>query len=232
MKKISPFIVAATVLLFTAFIFSSCKKNTSPVVTSVVVNPAAVDPGQTTTVSVTASDADSDPLSYAYVVNGGAVNGTGPMVQWIAPSVSGAYSVSVTVTDGEGGSAMGNAALTVNQVIIFTGVSGTASFMAGTAGDLSNAKVSLYTSLDNWNNNSPIKFGAVTGSGASVTFRLSANPGNYYLDIWKDNDNNGFWSAGDFVGWYGSGGLGSPALTEIQLQEAQNFTSTITMYIF
>ena len=154
------------------------------------------------------------------------------MVQWIAPSTSGAYSLTVTVSDGQGGTAMGNGALTVNTVVNFTGVSGTASFLAGTAGDLNNAKVSLYTSLDNWNNNSPIKFGAVTGSGASATYRLSANPGNYYLDIWKDNDNNSFWSANDFVGWYGQGGLGSPALTEIKLQQAQNFTSNITMYIF
>jgi len=119
-----------------------------------------------------------------------------------------------------------------NLDVLFTGVSGTCSFLAGTAGDLSNSKVSLYSTLDNWNNNSPIKFGAVTGNGASVTYRLTANPGNYYLDIWKDNDNNGFWSALDFIGWYGSGGLGSPALTEIQLQQAQNFQSNITMYIF
>ncbi len=225
-------VLVGTAMLVSGFLFTSCEKNVAPVVSGVVVNPAAVDPGQTVTVSVTATDADSDPLTYAYVVNGGAINGTGAMVQWIAPSASGAYSVSVTVSDGQGGTAMGNGALTVNQVVIFTGVTGTASFLAGTAGDLSNSKVSLYTTLENWNNNSPIKFGAVTGTGASVTYRLAANPGNYYLDIWKDNDNNGFWSAGDFVGWYGSGGLGSPMLTEIQLQQAQNYASSITMYIF
>jgi len=232
MKKTSHLLLVGAALLISGFMLTSCKKNSPPVVVSVVVNPTAVDPGQTATVAVTATDADSDPLSYAYTVNGGAINGTGAMVQWISPSISGAYSVSVTVSDGQGGTAMGNAALTVNTVVLFTGVSGTCSFLAGTAGDLSNSKVSLYTSLDNWNNNSPIKFGAVTGSGASVTYRLSANPGNYYLDIWKDNDNDGYWSAGDFIGWYGSGGLGSPALTEIQLEQGQNFQSSITMYIF
>ena len=232
MKKVSSLVLVGTALLLAGFLATSCtKKNTAPVVSMVVVNPATVDPGQTASVAVTASDADGDPLTYAYTVNGGAINGTGPMVQWIAPSASGAYSITVTVSDGTA-TAMGNAALTVNTVVVFTGVSGTANFLAGTAGDLNNSKVSLYTTLDNWNNNSPVKFGAVTGSGASVTYRLSANPGNYYLDIWKDNDNNGFWSANDFVGWYGSGGLGSPALTEIQLQPGQNFTSAITMYIF
>ncbi|MFA6127284.1 MAG: hypothetical protein WC699_08275 [Bacteroidales bacterium] len=232
MKKTNPIVMIGSALLLSVILLSSCKKNSAPVVASVVINPTAVDPGQTVSVTVTATDANNDPLTYAYTVNGGAISGTGPMVQWIAPSNSGAYSVSVVVSDGQGGTGMGNGALTVNTVQTFTGVSGTASFLAGTAGDLSNSKVSIYTSLDNWNNNSPIKFGAVTGSGASVTYRLSANPGNYYLDIWKDNDNNGFWTAGDFIGWYGSGGLGAPALTEIQLQQGQNFTNAVTMYIF
>jgi hypothetical protein len=232
MKKHKLIALMGVAMLIPLLTFTSCKKNQQPVLVSVVVNPTAVDPGQTATVTVTATDPDSDPLTYAYTPNGGAISGTGPMVQWIAPSTAGAYSVAVTVSDGQGGVAQGSASLQVNEVVTFTGVSGTAGFLAGTAGDLSNAKVSLYTSLDNWNNNSPIKYGAVTGSGASVTFKLSANPGNYYLDIWKDNDNNGFWSPGDFIGWYGSGGLGSPALTEIQLENEQNFQCSITMYIY
>ncbi len=214
------------------FAVSSCEdKNHPPVVSSVVVNPSTVDPGGSVTVTVTATDADADPLTYAYTVNGGAISGTGANVQWIAPNLAGAYSVTVTVTDGMGGTGLGNGALTVNQVVQFTGVSGTASFLAGSAGDLSNAKVSLYTSYENWSYNSPIKYGAVTGSGASVSFRLSANPGNYYLDVWKDNDNNGFWSSGDFVGWYGSGGLGSENLTEIQIQQGLTSQVALTMYI-
>lgn len=113
-----------------------------------------------------------------------------------------------------------------------TQVTGTANFPAGTSGDLSNAKVSLYTTLDNWNWNQPIKFGAVTGAGASVTFTLTnVNPGNYYLDVWKDIDNSATWSSGDYVGWYGSGGLGSPMLTEFQIAEGETFTVTVQMYI-
>jgi hypothetical protein len=113
-----------------------------------------------------------------------------------------------------------------------TQVTGTAFFPAGTSGDLSNSKVSLYLTYDDWLNNVPVKFAAVTGSGASVSFTLSnVNPGNYYLDVWKDIDNTGTWSSGDFVGWYGSGGLGSPTLTPFQIAAEQTFNCTITMYI-
>lgn len=113
-----------------------------------------------------------------------------------------------------------------------TMVKGTASFPAGVSGDLVNSKVSLYTSYDNWNMNQPIKFIAVSGTGASVSFEIKdVLPGNYYLDIWKDIDNSATWSSGDYVGWYGSGGLGSPALTEFQIIEGQTVEVIVNMYI-
>lgn len=113
-----------------------------------------------------------------------------------------------------------------------TMVKGTASFPAGVSGDLVNSKVSLYTSYENWNNNQPIKFIAVSGTGASVSFEIKdVLPGNYYLDIWKDIDNSATWSSGDYVGWYGSGGLGSPALTEFQIIDGQTVDVNVNMYI-
>ncbi len=113
-----------------------------------------------------------------------------------------------------------------------TQVTGTARFPAGVSGDLSNAKVSLYTSYDNWLYNQPIKYGAVTGSGATVSFTLTnVIPGNYYLDVWKDIDNSATWTSGDYVGWYGSGGLGSPQLIEFQISQGQTFSCSVDMYI-
>lgn len=111
-------------------------------------------------------------------------------------------------------------------------IKGTASFLAGSSGDLSNSKISLYTTYDNWVNNQPIRFQAMTGAGASVSFELKdVLPGNYYLDIWKDIDNSATWTVGDFVGWYGSGGLGSPQLTEFQITDGQTIEMVIQMYI-
>jgi len=231
MKKLLHFLILGIVIVPLSFFVNSCKKaNNPPVISSVLVNPATVNSNAMASVTVAATDIDNDILTYAYTVNGGAITGSGPAVSWTAPPMAGAYGLTVTVTDGQGGTAIGNGSLTVLQAP--TQIIGTANFPAGTSGDLSNAKVSIYTSYDNWINNQPLKFGAVKGSGSSVTFELpDVNPGNYYLDIWKDNDNDAIWSTGDFVGWYGSGGLGSPSLTEIQIQEGQTITVTVSMWI-
>jgi hypothetical protein len=229
-NKILP-IFLLTILMIVAF--TSCKKdatNGNPVVSAVTVAPSSVNANGIASVTVVATDPDGDALTYSYSVTGGAITGSGASVSWTAPSAAGAHSVTVTVSDGNGGTASGNGALTVQAAV--TQVTGTAKFPAGTSGDLSNAKVSLYTSWDNWNANQPIKFGAVTGSGATVSFAVTGvNPGNYYLDVWKDIDNSGTWSTGDYIGWYGSGGLGAPALTEFQISDGQTVTISVDMYI-
>ncbi len=56
--------------------------------------------GGIATVTVVASDADGDALTYSYVVSGGAVNGNGASATWTAPSTAGDYLVTVAVTDG------------------------------------------------------------------------------------------------------------------------------------
>lgn len=237
MKKAFNFYLVMLLAVSLVLVISSCNKdeeNGVPTISAVTVNPASVAANGITTVTVMASDPDGDALSYAYIVTGGAIAPNGASASWTAPAQAGAYSVTVTVSDGNGGQISSNGALTVTSAVTQgTQVTGTVNFPAGTSGDLSNAKVSLYTSYENWNNNQPIKFGAVTGSGSSVSFTITGvNPGNYYLDVWKDNDNDGTWSTGDFVGWYGEGGLGSPSLTEFQIVEGQTFNITGLMYIY
>jgi len=225
--------IFAILVMLIAVVASSCKKEASngkPTIASVSVNPATVNANGVVSITVNATDPENDPLTYSYVVTGGAISGNGASVSWTAPSVAGSHSVSVTVSDGNGGQVTANGALTVLPAV--TQITGTAKFPAGTSGDLSNAKVSIYTSWDNWVNNQPIKFGAVSGSGATVSFTLvNVNPGNYYLDVWKDIDNDSFWSVSDYVGWYGSGGLGAPSLTEFQIAEGQTFNCSVDMYI-
>lgn len=206
------------------------KENKSPVVSSVLVTPNSVSPGGTATVTVQASDPDGDAITYSYTPSGGAITGNSSTVTWTAPVIPGSYSVTVTVNDGKGGQASGNGALTV--LTPQTAITGTASFPAGTSGDLSNSKVSIYTSWDNWYYNQPLKFVAVSGTGSTVNWTMTdVIAGNYYLDVWKDIDNNAQWSVGDYVGWYGSGGLGSPNLTEFQVAQGETKNLTVQMYI-
>ncbi len=235
MKKLKFLMLFSIILLSSIIVITACKKdeeNKIPTVSAVTVTPATINAGGTVTVTVAASDPDGDALTYAYTATGGAVQGTGNVATWVAPNAAGAYSVTVLVSDGNGGTANGSGALTVTDVPPETKITGTAQFPAGTSGDLSNAKVSIYTSWENWNTNQPIKFAAVSGAGASVTFTITdVLPGNYYLDVWKDIDNSANWTLGDYVGWYGSGGLGSPSLTQFQITEGQTFNCSVNMYI-
>lgn len=235
MKTTNRIMQLAALLAVVLVFLWGCKKddedtNDNPTIASVTVQPATCNPGAVVSVTVSANDPDGDALSYDYTATGGAISGTGATASWTTPLAAGSYSVTVKVSDGEGGSASASGAVSVQASV--TQINGTASFLAGTSGDLFNSKVSIYTSWDNWVNNQPIKFSAVTGTGASVSFNIpNVNPGNYYLDVWKDIDNNGFWSSGDFVGWYGSGGLGSPSLTEFQIAQGETFNCTVRMYI-
>jgi len=64
------------------------------------------DSGDTVAVSATASDPDSDPLTYTWSSNGGRVDGSGPRVRWL-PSGAGVgnYTVTLHVDDGRSGAA-------------------------------------------------------------------------------------------------------------------------------
>jgi hypothetical protein len=110
-----------------------------------------------------------------------------------------------------------------------TKVTGTAKLVAGTPGDLGNSQVALYISIDDWNNYQPVKTADnVTGSGAKISFVFNdVVPGNYYLDVWLDNDRSGDWSAGDFVGWWGSGALSAPSLSPFMVAEGKTVTKDI-----
>ncbi len=207
--------------------------NSAPIITDIVVTPSSITAGGNVNVTVTATDEDNDALTYTYTPNGGNISGVGSSVTWTAPLTAGAYTVLVMVSDGHGGTATGSGGLTVTGGSGSNGtINGSAFFPEGITGDLSNSKVSIYTSLDNWNFNQPIKFVGTTGSGDSVTFSMTnVLPGNYYLDVWKDIDNSGTWSSGDYVGWYGSGGIGSPELTEFEITQGEILNLNVQMMI-
>ena len=62
--------------------------------------------GNTATVSAVAQDPDGDAVTYAWTTPGGTLaNPAGAQTQWTAPMVEGPVPVTITVTDGKGGTA-------------------------------------------------------------------------------------------------------------------------------
>lgn len=224
-------ILALSIIVFVSCDNSAEPKNTAPVIQSVVVTPTTVNTNGTATVTVTATDAEANALTYSYAPNGGAIAGIGPFVNWTAPGTAGAYSVNVKVSDGALETEMtGN--LTVIAPAVITQVQGVASFQAGVNSNLNNSQVGLYLSVNDWINYSPIKWVRITESGAVVNYTIAnVVPGNYYLDIWKDNDNDGAWSVGDFAGMLTSGALNASGLIPFQIAEGQTMTFNISMFI-
>ena len=90
---------------------------------------------------------------------------------------------------------------------------GRGSLPPGVNGAISNTRVALYTDLNNWNLDITVAFTACDANGNYTISNLV--PGNYFMDAWKDIDNNGVWgSSGDYVWVFGSGSYPNYTLTE------------------
>lgn len=74
--------------------------NEAPVVSAITASDGNPDPGETITLSCTASDADGDPLSYQWTADAVAIGGNAGSIQWQAPAETGAVTIAVTVSDG------------------------------------------------------------------------------------------------------------------------------------
>ncbi len=107
-------------------------------------------------------------------------------------------------------------------------ISGTLTLQAGMSGDLNNARVGIYASYDDWNYDRAITTVSAQGSGGSATYTFSnVTPGTYYLDAWKDVNNNQSFDTGDLFGVYGTTQYPSPGLNPFSVSAGQ--TSTINV---
>ena len=78
--------------------------NHPPVISSIIANPSSVDIDESTNITCTASDEDvGDTLTYTWAKTGGTITGSDSAVTWTAPSATGTYTITCTVSDGEGG---------------------------------------------------------------------------------------------------------------------------------
>jgi hypothetical protein len=86
--------------------------NTPPVIANLTSSATSLAPEASCSLSCTASDPDGDTLTYQWTTTGGTISGEGSAVTWLAPAAEGTYTISVTVSDGKGGTASQN--LTIN----------------------------------------------------------------------------------------------------------------------
>jgi hypothetical protein len=237
MGHIGRTVLVATALLVLPFVlFTGCSKdkstssnNRAPVINSITVSPQTVNPGGSATVTVSATDADGDQLTYAYTVTGGTIVGSGATATWTLSTTPGAYTVNVSVSDGDL-SASGVGGCAVSQPS--TRIVGTLSLAPGQTGDLSNTRIGIYTSLQEWANDTPVRVVAPVGSGATVTYVFdNVVPGNYYFDAWKDIDNDFVIDFADIYGWYGNGSYPNGALTQFPVNQGQTVTISIQMFV-
>jgi len=79
--------------------------NTPPEISSLEPSATSMVLEGSCTISCAASDADGDTLSYDWMATGGTITGAGSTVTWMAPAAEGSYTITVTVSDGKGGTA-------------------------------------------------------------------------------------------------------------------------------
>jgi len=84
-------------------------------------------------------------------------------------------------------------------------ITGIIALPAAASGDIERTRVTLYESLDEFRNDVET-FSATADEDGNYVFD-NINPGSYFLAAFKDNDNSGDLSSGDFYGYLGGGPL-------------------------
>ncbi len=221
MKKIGILLILSTLVPF-CLSLTSCSKddeNSLPSVTILKTEPTQITAGGVVMVSSAAADPDKDIITYTYRVSGGSVSGSGSIVFWRLPKVAGEHSITVTASDGEGGTDTDEKTVIASAPV--TQISGVAE-LQNTGADLKDSKIFLFNVYPSVG--TPMSHFQVSGAGNMVVFNLSGfNAGIYYILLWKDRDNNGSASAGDLVGWYGDGDYHAPNYYKIEVVEGQTF---------
>ena len=179
--------LAVAVVIIAAVVGVGCGElNQVPTINSLIANPNTVVEGGSSTVTCTATDPDADTLTYTWSYTGGTHTGTGGIITWIAPSAVGTYTITVTVADGNGGTASDDVVVTVisgnSPPVIASVVATDPSVMPGgsttvtcTATD-ADGDTLTYT----W---SAPDGGSLSGSGASVTWHAPAAETTYTVEV-------------------------------------------------
>ncbi len=172
-------------------------QNQAPVIASIVTTKDTLLIGTSATITVQASDADGDVLTYTWSKTGGELAASGASAAWTAPRSIGTFYVSVSVTDGKGGVASqtvpfivfsNNKAPQIKQVTATPAVIrvGESTTLKAEASDPDNNSLTYtWTALG----------GTISGSGSTVKWTAPSGPpccapGDYVIKV-KVEDGQG-----------------------------------------
>jgi hypothetical protein len=107
-------IIILTIFLF--MLFLSCNKQHEPIISS-ISGPSTVSVNGTGSFTCIATDEDGDALTYTWTCTSGSFSSSsGSSVTWYAPSSHGSSTITVDVSDGNGGEDSKSKPITVQSV--------------------------------------------------------------------------------------------------------------------
>lgn len=169
--------------------------NILPTIDSLTASSETISVGETSTLTVVASDVDGDALTYTWSTSAGSFSSTtAAITTWTAPSTAGAYAISITVDDGRGGEAAASITITVEEepaVDIPFGFWGLNGFH--TAGGFADVQdrfgITIFqVASDNPSWTVGTFLPLIRSAGLTVTLRMTSNPDystSFNLATWK-----------------------------------------------
>lgn len=174
--------------------------NYPPRIKSLAAEKYLLQFGDSTNIYCTATDPDSNQLSYSWSSNNGTIKGNGELVSWTAPDTEGIYSIKSNVNDGNGSEATDSIKIEVVKIINSLPVIekltafprklylGESSELKCIASDSDSDALSY-----SWNS----EFGNFTGNGGEVKWTSPNSEGNYKLFCTVNDGKGGI--AGDSI---------------------------------
>jgi len=109
-------------------------------------------------------------------------------------------------------------------------ITGVGSLPPGVVGSPEDTQVALYLSVEDWLYDRIFIFTICDGNGNYTLNNIT--PGIYYMDAWKDNDNNGIWgSSGDYIWLNGTGTYPNYILEPFQVAFGSIITINFELFV-
>ena len=101
-SNMNSLITISAITLITIFCVGCDLINRAPVIDELVADNDYFCMGASSGIHARATDPDKDELTYTWVTSSGEIKGEGSSVYWKAPSIPGAHTVTLTVTNSRG----------------------------------------------------------------------------------------------------------------------------------